>query len=237
LASASHFGAIHLWEIASGKEILSYESEGCWARCLAFDASGRRLASGMSDGTALVWDVLSPSKVVVTPSKVASLWQELSSAEARIAYRAVCALASAPPLVLPHFREQLCAVPVASTERIRNLVADLDHDTFSRRQEAARALSWLGPQAEPELRRALRDKKTSSEARSRITPLLEALSRWAVTDPEVLRAVRAVWVLERIGTKEARQLLQRLAEGAPAARQTLEARAALQRLQGRAPPQ
>ena len=47
---------------------------------------------------------------------------------------------------------------------------------------------------------------------------------------EVLRAVRAVWVLELTGTPAARQVLQKLAGGAPQARLTREARAALGRL-------
>jgi len=45
-----------------------------------------------------------------------------------------------------------------------------------------------------------------------------------------LRVVRAVEVLERISNAEARQLLQSLADGAPGALETVQARAALARL-------
>ena len=48
--------------------------------------------------------------------------------------------------------------------------------------------------------------------------------------PETLQALRAVQVLERIGTAEARRLLKQLAQGLPAARLTEEAKAALNRL-------
>jgi hypothetical protein len=41
---------------------------------------------------------------------------------------------------------------------------------------------------------------------------------------------RAVVALERVGTPDARALLRTLADGAPLARLTLEARAALERL-------
>jgi hypothetical protein len=52
----------------------------------------------------------------------------------------------------------------------------------------------------------------------------------AETVPERLQALRAVEVLERIGTPEARKVLETLATGAPAARLTREAKASLGRL-------
>jgi hypothetical protein len=51
------------------------------------------------------------------------------------------------------------------------------------------------------------------------------------SSPETVRLVRAVEVLEHIGTAEARELLELLARGTPEARITREAKAALTRLQ------
>jgi hypothetical protein len=59
--------------------------------------------------------------------------------------------------------------------------------------------------------------------------LLERLELAPVAG-ERLQALRAVEVLERVGTPEARRLLETLAGGAPGARLTWEARAALGRL-------
>jgi hypothetical protein len=81
------------------------------------------------------------------------------------------------------------------------------------------------------LRRAL-EAGPSPEVRRRLETLLagpEGLARSA----EDRRAVRAVAVLERLGTPAARQLLEALSRGAPAARLTQEAKAALQRLSRR----
>jgi hypothetical protein len=47
---------------------------------------------------------------------------------------------------------------------------------------------------------------------------------------EPLQAVRAIAVLERIGTLDARQLLETLAGGAPEAEQSREAKAGMVRL-------
>ena len=46
-------------------------------------------------------------------------------------------------------------------------------------------------------------------------------------DPETLRTVRAVWVLERIGNDAAQELLRKLASGQADARPTQQAKAAL----------
>jgi hypothetical protein len=59
--------------------------------------------------------------------------------------------------------------------------------------------------------------------------LLEKLDQWILSG-DTLRTWRALEVLEQVGTPEARQVLEKLAQGAPGTRPTEEARAALQRL-------
>ena len=85
----------------------------------------------------------------------------------------------------------------------------------------------MGDAAYPALRQALKD-KPSLELRRSIQNLLP--TSFVVRSPVTQRQIRAVMVLEQIGDAEARRLLQRLAEGAAEARQTREAKAALQRL-------
>jgi HEAT repeat protein len=64
------------------------------------------------------------------------------------------------------------------------------------------------------------------EARRRIEAVLTDRTR---PPPEELRTLRAIAVLERIGTPEARQALEKLTGGAEA-RERQEAKAALERL-------
>ncbi|MFO0842599.1 MAG: hypothetical protein U0797_09420 [Gemmataceae bacterium] len=66
----------------------------------------------------------------------------------------------------------------------------------------------------------------SLEARKRLERLLAAVDADVHTpSPERIRALRAVELLERIGTPAARRALAELAGGAPGARLTREAKA------------
>src|SRR5262249_42969439 len=99
---------------------------------------------------------------------------------------------------------------------------------FTARDRAAAELEKLADLAKAALRQKL-DERPPLETRRRVEALLNKV-KGPVTSPERLRALRAVAVLERAGTPEAVQTLQRLAGGAPEARLTREARAALGRL-------
>jgi WD40 repeat protein len=56
LAAGAH-DTILLWELASGKERARFQGHQEWVWSLAFSPTGRLLASGSLDHTALVWDV------------------------------------------------------------------------------------------------------------------------------------------------------------------------------------
>jgi WD40 repeat protein len=49
--------AFHVWEVATGKELVKVLGHQGWVNALAFSADGRRLASGSDDTTVLVWDL------------------------------------------------------------------------------------------------------------------------------------------------------------------------------------
>ena len=77
------------------------------------------------------------------------------------------------------------------------------------------------------LRHALRI-HPSPEVRRRVDQLLEKLD--LAKSPQRLQGLRTVEVLEHIGTPEAQAVLKSLAQGAPEARLTQEAKAGLDRL-------
>src|SRR5262249_20164134 len=117
-----------------------------------------------------------------------------------------------------------------SSVPIDQWIAQLDDKVFAVRQKATAELSSHAEQAEPALRRALA-RLPSLEATRRIERLLAQISRAESQPPaDLVRAVRAIEVLERIGTAEAQAILTNLARGAPDAWVTREARSSVERL-------
>jgi hypothetical protein len=113
---------------------------------------------------------------------------------------------------------------------ISQWIEDLGSDQFAVRQTASRQLEKLGEHACSAIRTAL-EGKPSLEARRRLEQLLQGVEGWT---PERLRSVRALEVLELIGTPEAQHVLTLLAQGASESRLTQEAKASIERLAKRA---
>ena len=122
----------------------------------------------------------------------------------------------------------------ADQKLLDKLIAQLDNSLFEVREKASQELENEHV-AELSLRKALSAQQPSLEVRRRLERLVEKLEG-PVTSPETLRALRALEVLEHIGTAEARQVLAGLAQGAPAAHLTEEAKASLDRLGKRPHP-
>jgi hypothetical protein len=162
----------------------------------------------------------------LSAKEVESLWKDLAGAAPK-AYEAVWTLAAAPDQALPLLRGRLHPVPSVDGPHLTKLVADLDSDRFAVREDAARTLEKLGELAAPALTGALKA-KPSPELRRRCELLLAKLE--SPPPPDILRGIRALEVLEQIGTSEALDVLKKLAKGAPEARLTREAKASLERL-------
>jgi WD40 repeat protein len=235
--SATEF---RLWELATGKEVLRRPVEGMprrWNRATfaneaAVASDGRSAATSLPTGSILIWDILPSSRLKgdLTAKDLESLWADLAGEDAAKAYYAGGRLLSAPEIASVFLGKQLRPTANDETKRIRGLIAALDDDDFLKREAAHKELKQLGLLAEPELRRTLND-KPSAEIRHSVEGLLDGME--TVRTAEERRQIRAVWVLEQMGSAEARKTLDRLAGGAAAARQTREAKSALQRLKSK----
>jgi WD40 repeat protein len=235
--AAAGKGVIQLLDVATGKELLAYRGQESqvFLNALAFSPDGKKLAAGYWDSTTLVWDVPPGIRRALPNARdridLDRAWSDLASQDAANAHAAIWALVAAPEQALRLLHERLKPVEAVDPRRIRRLLAELDSNEFAVRAAAAKELEQIGDQAELPLHEALR-KKPSLEVRRRVEALL-ARPR-IVRDAELLRRLRAIEILERIGTPEALRLLQGLAKGAPHARATRDAKASLDRLARRA---
>jgi hypothetical protein len=233
LATGGADRSVRLWEVATGREVLRLEGHEDDVKAVAFAPGGRALASGGADGFILLWDQRGAGRGKAEgPSKeeLGRLWGDLAGADAPRAYRALWRLVDGGRDSVAFLRKRQAEVPRTSPEAAR-WVARLDSDRFDERQEATKRLRELGWQAEPALQKALED-RPSLEVRQRLERLHRAL-RKAEPSPDLLRGLRVIDVLERIGTREARELLRGLAGREPAGRLHREAKAALARLEGK----
>jgi hypothetical protein len=132
------------------------------------------------------------------------------------------------PVCATFLRDRVKPAAAVPAGEVARLVSDFDSPAFATRERAAAALAKLGDAAAPDLRAALRG-ELSAEQRQRIEGVL---GKWALmeSDPDRLRLLRCVEVLERSGSADARAVLGALAKGAAGARLTRDASDAIRRL-------
>jgi WD40 repeat protein len=227
-----------VWELATGTVRQEFAGHAGTLTSLAFSPDGRRLATGASDTTVLLWDLTGlvgqEKRGKPTAGELEDLWKALESNSGATGHAAMRRLRGSPgdavALLTKHLKPaQRKPVDRAALER---WVADLDHKHFAQRDRAMRELEAAGKDAEPALRKVL-EGKPSLELRRRVQLLLEKLEPKGPT-ADMVRPLRALEVLEALGTPEARKALETLASGAPNAWLTQEAKASLARLAARA---
>ncbi len=234
LLAAGAGWSVTLWEVTVRKKAVQYVSLAGAVQALAFSPDGKVLVTAGDDGMLLVWDVTGYLKegrlqsLTLRPEELEARWQDLAAEDAARAHRAAWCLTAAASQALPFIKKRLQLLPSLSPQRLAHLVADLDDDKFEVRERATKELAQLGELAVPTLRQTLRVTR-SAEVRLRAKRLLQQFDK-PVPTGEALRSLRAVAVLEHIGTAEAQEVLKTLAKGTPEAQLTQEAKASLERL-------
>jgi hypothetical protein len=197
---------------------------------LAFARDSNTLASGSADTTVLVWDVkdvAAGARSRLTKLDADARWTDLKGEDAARAFDAIHDFAAAPKQAVEHIEKYLRLESI-DTERIEQLIVDLDSEVYAVRKRAGTELERLGESALPLLRHALENDPTP-EARKRIEEILKKLDHLRPIG-ETLRSLRAIEVLETIGTAEAKAVLHNLAKSKVETAVTLSAQAALERL-------
>jgi hypothetical protein len=234
-ALATADGAIRVLELATLGERCHFQGVETGTIPLAFSPDGKTLASGSTDSTIFLWDVPGTLTARVpsgklSPADLEAVWTDLAGADVAKAYQAMARLLAQPPTAVAFLKEQVQPVaPGPDPALLDRMIKDLANERFTVRDKATTELAKLGDLADVALRAALKEKSTL-EVRQRLEKLLRSIEQKDLhPPPEQLRLMRAVEVIEILGSPGGVQLLKTWAGGAPGALLTRQAHEALRK--------
>jgi hypothetical protein len=178
--------------------------------------------------------LLDPPAARVDDAALEKMWPDLTSDNDARLQLVLKALRSAPKQAVTLFRKEVAPVARERQRQVEQWIAELDADAFARRDQAMKELQGAAHEFAP-LLRARHGMAGPGEIRNRLMFVLGKMEKESVP-ASLVRHARVVALLEQTATLEARAFLAELAQGAPDARLTREARGALARLQGKAAP-
>src|SRR5262249_25330156 len=142
---------------------------------------GRFVVSAGEDTSALVWDATRPQtqnssiRHDSASSDLPAHFKNLAGEDAERAYASMRALIGAPNKTVSFLRDQSSLFQGADVQKIQRWIHDLDSDKFAERERASQELGHILEEAEPYLKRALRN-PPSVEVQRRIERLLQKRS-------------------------------------------------------------
>jgi WD40 repeat protein len=231
---------IRLWDTVTGKELAQFQGHEADVTSLEFSPDGSLLACGLRNATVLVWAIPAELRTMRGPTQrvkdedLPRLWEELAGDDVSLARRALWTLVDSDDQAVRFLQSRLKPTPPIDGKQVQRWIADLGSDEFGTREKATGELIEVCELVEPALKKAL-DNQPTPEGQRRLNQVLNRAQR-GIPSNGTIRSLRAVEVLERIGTGEALNVLKALAKGAPEARLTHEAKAALERLTRRTGP-
>jgi WD40 repeat protein len=197
---------------------------------------GNRLVTASADATVRLWRAYVPGQpepAVPEPElserEAATVLGNLAAANTDRAERAARAMLLVPRQSVALLRKHLKPVVPADPKRFAQVWADLDSPRYTVRRKAFEALQQLGESAKDLIRQALAS-PSGLETHQRLRLLLARLENPASAE-DLRQGLRAVEVLGRINSPQARRFLEELAQGVQSAHLTRAAQVALGRRQ------
>src|SRR5262249_28582959 len=162
---------IGVWELLSGKEVLTLTGHDSLVRDVVFTRDGRGIV-GNADLAPVLWS-LTPKDLPAVDGAADDLWSGLASDDGPNTYRLVWALARNPKIAADLFKQKVNPADlVFDRARFDKLVANLDSPQFRTREASERELTQAGLKVPLQfLRKALTDAK-SDESRARLGRVL-----------------------------------------------------------------
>jgi WD40 repeat protein len=224
-------GVIRLFDVARGQPLQPLVGHRGWVRAVAFAPEGKSLLSLGVDNKVLTWPLgqalqpWQPKHDRLSADALEALWKELLDEDVVTGYAAMRNLAARPGQALALLREQIKPVLASDSQQVGDLVATLAGNDFNACKRAAIELRKRADLALPALRKTIG--RGDDEIQRRLLERLEA----EYPTREQLRALRALEVLELMGTPEATKLLGDLATGAQESMLASRAKAIKDRLE------
>jgi hypothetical protein len=232
LAVGGTDSAVHLYDLATAEELPPLTGHLAAIRALVFTPHGKQMISFDAEGVKQTWSTgqfrkaASMKLPTLTDSELEDLWHDLAEADSFHTYRTMRHLSADPKRAVALLRRHVQPAPAGDSARIAQLVNDLQNPSAAVRRKAMAELRKHGEAAYGALSQA-----NDGRGNQTVQILMNKLEAQANT-PERMRSLKAVQVLERIGTKEAKELVEKLAGGAMGVPLTIQAKAALERWSG-----
>ena len=231
---------VRLWDVTAGMELARFSDFKSDVVALSFSPDGNYLVAGFQDSTMLVWNVAAtvrssrPMPKELTHKDLEARWADLAADDARKAHDAIWTFVASPRQTVPFLQARVRPVPAVDAIKYQEWITNLGSDQLAVREAAVKELEGIGGHLKPFIEKTMKEKQYL-ETHRRLEQILKALEEARTDTPSLstLRTIRAIMVLERVGSPEAQAMLETLSRGAPGARETEESRASLERLSNR----
>jgi len=209
-------------------------------QAVAFSPDSRQLLTGHENGCVHVWDLARIGEIIATHANraeevTAKAWEQLDSRQASAWEQAMRELLEFPEEVIRQVK-QLPVVPPAELKAIRTAFAEIKAGGRNGEPEYAwsRLEKWCREGSRDLVAAVLKEVKPGEMSAigggDEFRRFVENFRLEEPPPPEEVFKNRLVELMERLGTPEAKAVLTTWAAGAPNARLTTEAKAAVGRL-------